>query len=132
MTRIVLDTSVLIDHLRGRPKAATELIPSAIERGDELWSSQIVRVEVLAGMRGSEERATRDLLDLIAWVDVDESLAEAAGLLGRRFLRTHPGIEATDLIIAALVQHLDAELKTTNVKHFPMIKNLRAPYSYSE
>ena len=73
-----------------------------------------------------------DLLDLIAWVDVDGSLAEAAGLLGRRFWRTHPGIEATDLVIAALVQHLDAELKTTHVKHFPMIKNLRAAYSYSE
>jgi predicted nucleic acid-binding protein len=34
--RLVLDTSVLIDHLRGRPAAATTLMPDAIERGDEL------------------------------------------------------------------------------------------------
>jgi predicted nucleic acid-binding protein len=126
--RVVLDTSVLIDHLRGRPPAATELIPRAIARGDELWSSHIVRAEVLAGMRGTEEPATRDLLRLITWVDIDESLSEAAGALGRRYLRSHPGIEVADLLVAALAQHLDAELKTTNVRHFPMFKDLKAPY----
>lgn len=126
--RLVLDTSVLIDHLRGRPKAATEIIPRAIARGDELWSVQVVRAEVLAGMREVEEAPTRDLLRLIVWVDVDEALAETAGALGRRFLRSHPGIEVTDLLLAALVQHLDAQLKTTNVKHFPMFKGLTSPY----
>jgi predicted nucleic acid-binding protein len=126
--RLVLDTSVLIDHLRGRPKAATEIIPRAIAGGDELWSSHVVRAEVLAGMRAVEETATRDLLRLITWVDVDESLAESAGARGRRFLSSHPGIEVTDLIVAALAEHLDAELKTTNVKHFPMFKGLKAPY----
>lgn len=126
--RLVLDTSVLIDHLRGRPRAATELIPNAIDRGDELWSSDIVRAELLAGMRAEEEGPTRDLMRLISWSEVDESLAEAAGTLGRRFLRSHPGIEVSDLIVAALAQQLDAELKTTNLKHFPMFKDLRAPY----
>ncbi len=79
--RLVLDTSVLIDHLRGRPTAATELIPGAIARGDELWSSYVVRAELLAGMRAEEEVATRDLLRLVSWVDVDESVSEAAGAL---------------------------------------------------
>ena len=126
--RFVLDTSVLIDHLRGRPRAATELIPNAIARGDELWSSYVVRVELLAGMRGGEEGATRDLMRLISWAEVDESASESAGALGRRYLSSHPGIEVADLIVAALALQLDAELKTTNVKHFPMFKNLKPPY----
>lgn len=126
--RFVLDTSVLIDHLRGRPRAATELIPNAIARGDELWSSYVVRAELLAGMRGGEEAATRDLMRLISWAEVDESASESAGALGRRYLSSHPGIEVADLIVAALALQLDAELKTTNVKHFPMFKNLKPPY----
>jgi predicted nucleic acid-binding protein len=91
----------------------------------------IVRAEVLAGMRRAEEPATRDPLRLITWVEVDESLSEAAGALGRRYLSSHPGIEVADLLVAALTQHLDAELKTTNVKHFPMFKGLTAPYRYT-
>jgi len=126
--RLVLDTSVLVDHLRGRPKPATELIPNAIARGDELWSSEIVRAELLAGMRAGEEAATRDLLRLISWVDVDQALAEAAGVLGRQYLRSHPGIDVADLIVAALARHLDWDLKTTNVKHFPMFPVLKPPY----
>ena len=128
MARLVLDTSVLIDHLRGRPPAATRLIPAAIARGDELWSSCVVRAELLAGMRADEETATRDLMRLVSWVEVDESASEAAGALGRRYLRSHPGIEVADLIVAALAQELDAELKTTNPKHYPMFKGLKAPY----
>jgi predicted nucleic acid-binding protein len=126
--RLVLDTSVLIDHLRGRSPAAVALIPDAIARGDELWSSQVVRAELLAGMRPEEETPTRDLLRLISWVDFDDALAEAAGALGRRYSRSHPGIDIADLIVAALVQHLDGDLKTTNVKHFPMFPRLKAPY----
>lgn len=125
--RLVLDTSVLIDHLRGRPPGA-EFIAAAIGRGDELWSSHIVRAELLAGMRKEEEGPTRDLMRLISWSDVDESIAEAAGALGRRYLRSHPGIDVADLLIAALVQQIDADLKTTNVKHFPMFPDLKAPY----
>ena len=125
---LVLDTSVLIDHLRGRSRAASELIPDAIDRGDELWSSYVVRAELLAGMRIEEEQATRDLMRLISWWEVDESVSEAAGALGRRYLRSHPGIEVADLIVAALAQHLDADLKTTNLTHFPMFPELKAPY----
>lgn len=126
--RLVLDTSVLIDHLRGRPQAATKLIPDALRRGDELWSSYVVRAELLAGMRSGEEAATHDLMRILSWAEVDDAAAEAAGALGRRYLRSHPGIEVSDLIVAALAQHLGAELRTTNVKHYPMFPTLEPPY----
>jgi predicted nucleic acid-binding protein len=126
--RLLLDTSILIDHLRGRPPRATRLIPDAIARGDELWSSEIVRAELLAGMRAGEETPTRDLLGLITWVGVDDSLAEAAGALGRRYLKSHPGIDVADLLVAATAERLEARLQTTNTKHFPMFVGLQPPY----
>ncbi len=126
--RLVLDTSVLIDHLRGRPATAADLVPTALARGDELWSSEVVRAELLAGMRPEEESATRQLIELITWVGVDALLAEAAGALGRRYLPAHQGIEVSDLLVAALVQSLDAELRTRNVRHYPMFEGLKPPY----
>lgn len=79
-------------------------------------------------MRAEEEGATRELMRLISWAEVDEAVSEAAGALGRRYLRSHSGTEVSDLIVAALTQHLDAELKTVNVKHFPMFTELKPPY----
>jgi predicted nucleic acid-binding protein len=79
-------------------------------------------------MRATEEDATRELIGLIAWAEVDATAAEVAGALGRRYVRSHPGIEIADLIVAALVQRLGADLKTTNVKHYPMFEGLKPAY----
>ena len=125
--RLVIDTSVLIDVLRGRSEARRSL-ETAIRAGHELWSSHVVLAEVLVGMRPGEETATRRLLSQLTWVPVDEGLAESAGDLGRRYLPAHRGIEISDLLVAALAQQLDAELRTTNVKDYPMFPRLRAAY----
>lgn len=117
-----------MDHLRGRRREATALLERAVVDGDELWSSHVVQAELLAGMRPDEEPATRGLIATIMWRGVDAAAAEDAGALGRRYLRSHPGIGIADLIIAALARHLGAELKTTNVKHFPMFDALKPPY----
>lgn len=125
--RIVVDTSVLIDHLRGVPEAKSIMVDAA-KRRDTLCASVLTRVEVLAGMREADEVATRRLFAALEWVDVDESLAELAELLARQYLRSHPNVDPVDCVIAATAQSLDASLWTKNVKHFPMIESLRAPY----
>lgn len=126
MKRLV-DTSVLIDHLRGRPKA-TALLVDAVRAGDELWSVTVVRTEILAGMRKGEEDATHALLDALHWQDVTPALADHAGQLARRYLRSHPGVDTVDYLIAAAAEQLDAQLETLNVKHFPMFASLRPAY----
>ncbi|MEX2212219.1 MAG: type II toxin-antitoxin system VapC family toxin [Gaiellaceae bacterium] len=124
---IVADTSVLVDYLRGDAgaRAAFEHARSA---GEPLVGSVLTCVEVLAGARRPEERSTRALLDELEWIPVDVELADAAGSLARRFGRTHPGIDVTDYVIAATVDHLDATLWTRNLRHFPMFPRLAAPY----
>lgn len=122
----VFDTSILIDVLRGTP-AATGVLQERRQRGP-LHASVLTRVEVLAGMRSDEEAATRSLLATLTWHDVDPDLVEDAASLGRRWLASHRGIGAVDLVIAATALRLGVELLTTNVRHFPMFKDLAPPY----
>lgn len=127
MAVILIDTSVLIDHLRGKA-GAVDVLRDAAERGHRLAASVLTRVEVLAGMRPDEERVTRRLLDILDWVPVDEAVAEDAGRLASYYLRSHPGIDPVDYVIAATADRMDALLWTRNLEHFPMFPGLRAPY----
>jgi predicted nucleic acid-binding protein len=125
--RLLIDTSVLIDQLRGDPRAA-QVLMGAAQRNDELWSVAVVRTEVLAGMRKGEERRTNALLDALRWQDVTVEVAEHAGELARRYLRSHRGVDTVDCLVAAATELLGAELLTCNVKHFPMVSGLKPAY----
>jgi predicted nucleic acid-binding protein len=121
---VLLDTSVVIDILRGAAPAI------AYARGltEPPTCSEITRVEVMRGLRSGERRATERLLGTLRWVAVDEPIARRAGELGRRYRRSHQGLATADLIIAATVEELGLELATLNVRHFPMIAGLIPPY----
>lgn len=123
---VVVDTSVLIDVLGGEPAAAAAL-RKARESG-YLHASEVTRLEVLAGMRASEEDATRALFRAFVWHPVDETIAEIAGELGRQWLPGNRGIDSADLAIAATTVALNALVFTRNVTHFPMFGALSAPY----
>jgi predicted nucleic acid-binding protein len=82
-----VDTSVLIDYLRGHRPAAAVLEDR--RAAGPLHASEITRLEVLAGMRAGEERGTRWLLSALIWHPVDSQVPEEAGALGRRWLPSH-------------------------------------------
>lgn len=120
----VLDTTVLIDILRGHPNAVAYVLGL-----EEIGvCSEVTRIEVLRGLRSDERRAAERLFQQLRWVTVDEDVARTAGELGRKFHRSHAGIGVADLAIAATADLLALPLATTNVRHFPMFKHLRAPY----
>ena len=121
---VVLDTTVLVDHLRGS-SAAREYVAAL---GAPPSCSEVTRVEILRGLRSEERRAALRLFGLITWVPVDEEVGRRAGELGRHWRRSHPGIGVPDLAIAATAELLETQLATNNVKHFPMFEGLRAPY----
>jgi predicted nucleic acid-binding protein len=124
---VLVDTSILIDHLRGNSEAR-QALRTAADSGRRVAASVVTKVEVLAGMRPAEEAKTRRLLNVVDWIDVDEAIAEQAGTLANHYLRSHPGVDPIDYIIAATAQALDADLWTTNLKHFPMFPKLASPY----
>lgn len=126
---LVIDTSILIDHLRGDQRARDLLGRATGSRIERVTASVLTKVEVLAGMRSNERRATHHLLSLLEWIPVDDTLAQRAGELANRYLRSHPGVDPVDFVIAATVEKLGAELLTRNRKHFPMFDGLRDPYA---
>lgn len=123
----VLDTSVAVDVLRGLP-AAAEYLQRLVESGEEIVASEIVRFELIAGVRDQARETLEEFFKIPSWLPITADIARKAGELARGFRASHSGIDAADYLIAATVQLLDAELLTTNVRHFPMLQGLRPPY----
>lgn len=122
----LVDTSILIDYLRGHEAAAGVLEEE--RAADVLHGSEMARLEVLAGMRPNEEDRTRSFLSTLRWHPVGTEVAEEAGALGRRWLPSHRAVDGADLAIAATTILIGARLLTLNVRHFPMFSDLRPPY----
>lgn len=121
---VLLDTSVVIDLLRGSETASRWLLQlDAVPA-----CSEVTRAEVLRGARSSERAGTERLLQALRWATVDEDVSRRAGEVGRRYRRSHPGLSVADLLIGATALVLDAPLATANVRHFPMFAGLEPPY----
>jgi hypothetical protein len=120
---IVLDTTVLIDVLRGH-RPALDYLRSLDEPPA---CSEVTRVEVVRGLRHRERDAAEGLMRAMRWSAVDEQIARRAGGLGRTWRRSH-SLATADLIIAATAQELGGELATSNTRHFPMFPGLTPPY----
>lgn len=123
----LLDTNIAIDHLRGTAEAV-ELVGMLVEQGETIGASEVVRFELLAGVRESELGALESFCSALTWFPVDEDVARTAGLLARRYAKAHRGIRAADYLVAATAVNEDALLLTRNVRHFPMFTTLRPPY----
>jgi predicted nucleic acid-binding protein len=124
---LLVDTSVLIDHLRGDERAVGRL-RGEVEQGNELWSVTVVRTEILAGARPGEATRIQELLQRLRWLEVSLGAADAAGLLAATYLRSHSGVDTVDYLVAAATNILGAQLLTLNIRHFPMFTELQPAY----
>jgi predicted nucleic acid-binding protein len=123
----LLDTSVAVDHLRGAAPAV-ELLGRLTEEDETLAASELVRFELLAGVRPNELSALEQFFSALVWLPVEEDVARTAGLLARKYRQAYNGIDDIDYVIAATAIILDADLLTTNVRRFSMMPGLRSPY----
>lgn len=123
----VLDTSVIVDHLRGFPPATSTLAAWLVAE-EVLVASELTRFELLAGARVTTLADLDRFLVTLDWVPVTENVTRRAGDLARRYRGSHAGIDTVDYIVAATADLLHADLATTNLRHFPMFGGLRRPY----
>jgi hypothetical protein len=125
MTRsILLDTDILVDFFRGHVKAVAFLN----NYSDRIILSSIVVAELFAGAKGSAEQAAlEEFVSLFRVVPVNVEIAKAGGLYKSKFGKSH-GVGLADAILAATAEAENAELKTLNTKHYPMLKGLTPAY----
>ena len=121
--RLVLDTDVLVDYLRGHKKAIAYL--EGVK--GPILTSAITVAELYAGVRDGEERAVLDRF-LLAFdiAPVDDEIAKKGGIYRRNYGTSH-GIGLADALIAATAELKQAKLVTLNEKHFPML-DVYVPY----
>ena len=107
---LLVDTDVLIDHLRGIRRFAGDVAPVAV--------SVVTRCELFAGR--DESARLRRLLGSMVEIGVDAEIAELAGLTRRRF-----NIATPDALIAATALVHGLTLVTRNRRHFDRVADLR-------
>ncbi len=121
---ILLDTDVLVDFFRGHSKAVAFVNANS----SRIILSSIVVAELYAGVKGDAEQATIDkFVSLFRVIPIGVEIAKAGGLYRRDYGNSH-GVGLADAILAATAQVENAQLKTLNIKHYPMIKGLSPAY----
>jgi predicted nucleic acid-binding protein len=122
---ILLDTDILVDFLCGYSKAVVYIKTHY----EQIILSTIVVAELYAGVRDDEELEKLDnLVSLFRLIPVTAEVARSGGLYKGDYHKAH-GVGLADAIISATAESQKAELKTLNIKHYPMLKGLKPPYT---
>lgn len=118
MARVLLDTTVLIDLLRGRE--AVSRLRTLRAAGDEPHVCAINVEETVRGLRPGEEEHARRLFEglWIAPLGVQEGWQ--AGTWRRDFAARGVTLAQADCLVAAAALSVGGRLATGNPKDFPM------------
>jgi hypothetical protein len=106
---VLLDTDVLIDHMRGYRQ---------LEVGSHMSVSVVTRTELYAGHERNEP-AVQALLKRMGELEVDRNIARRAGRIKR-----DAGLKIADALIAATALEHRLPLMTRNRRHFERVAGL--------
>jgi predicted nucleic acid-binding protein len=120
LSQTLLDTDVLIDHLRGHRHLRLS--------NPKLQISVVTRCELFSG-RNADESTLRRTLNVLKEVSVNRAIAEKAG-----HIRRTTGIPVPDALIAATALEHEMALLTRNRRHFERVTGLtlHSPQDHAE
>lgn len=127
MEKILVDTDVLIDFLRGFEKRAKSIFVAIQKKEVQGWISLVSVTELYAGKDVEEESKLASLEKLLSLFSIalpDLPIAQYAGLLKR-----YHALGLADAYIAATCIEENLSLVTFNTKHFRSIPTLKL-YSF--
>jgi predicted nucleic acid-binding protein len=121
--KVLIDSSIIIDHLRKTTKRDTRL--AILFEDYSLFLSSISVFELYCG--AIDEQKKQDIQDILYSIPVlhfDEHAAIKAGELFVFLKKMNNIIDTRDLFIAAIAMVNNLPLATLNVKHFQRLAQL--------
>jgi len=118
MGKYLIDTDVLIDHLRGEEKALHFLKQLNLQKS-QIFYSVISKAEIYSGIIPDEEEEVSLLFRSMNEVPIDGEIAEISGRFKKMFFASH-GLLLPDAFVAASAKRVGATLITLNKRHYPM------------
>lgn len=114
----LLDSTVLIDALRGRP--AGERLRALQRDGDVPFICAVNVDEVIRGVLSHERPTTTAFLNGFRLAPLGYREGERSGEWRRHFAQRGVTLSQADCLIAAAAVGVEAKLATGNPDHFPM------------
>ena len=118
MAEYLLDTTTIIDHLRGDKKVSSYLEEIGM-RGDVAGCCCINITEVYTGVKKKEKEKTDRFVESLYYFEVTKEIARLAGMLKKKYAEKGKTLAISDVIIAATAMVYGLALVTKNVKHYP-------------
>lgn len=125
--KVLFDTSVLVDYLRGMEESK-DVMERVRKKELDGYVSSLTEAELFAGKeceKESKREQIRALISLFTRLNVDNEICQKAGEYKRRY-----GLPLDDCIIAATASLLKARVFTKNVKDFTPIKDINTEEPY--
>lgn len=118
MVRLLLDTTVLIDALRGRP--AGERLRGLRRTGEVPFVCAVNIEELVRGLRSDERPSAQRLLEGLRIAPLGRTEGVTAGAWRREHAVAGVTLSQADCLVAAAAVGVGAALATGNPDDFPM------------
>jgi predicted nucleic acid-binding protein len=115
---VLLDSTVLIDYLRGRP--VVDRVERLRHAGDVPVTTAINVEEITRGLRGRERAVAQRLFAGLIVLTIDRRVGEQAGDWRREYAERGVTLWQADCLIASAALLNNAVLATGNPRDFPM------------
>lgn len=119
MAAVLLDTTVVIDLLRGRAGARRRLTQLR-DAGDDPYVCAINVEEIVRGLTPSEREAAQRLFGGLRMAPLTEAEGWRAGEWRRAYATRGRTLAQADCLVAAAAVRIGGRLATGNPRDFPM------------
>ncbi len=119
MSKLLLDSNVIINYLLGRPPAV-KLVEELAYCGENLSTSVICVSEVQVGVKEDEKEKTDLFFDSLEIFDINYEISRIGAFYVRQYKKKGITLNLLDSLVAATCILNNIVLVTYNTGHFPI------------